>query len=131
MPYFYSPKQYLDSVEKITRFTDKSGHKLGEEFQWAYFPYISVYPTVDQAAEIAAKILGEQYLYGGNFLDIVRRYCILGSTEHCVRRLQEYVDNGVKYIIFSPTCPREDRSRQIEIIIKEIVPSLKAKADST
>ena len=129
MPYFYSHTQYRDSVEKIVRFADKSGRRLGEDFQWAYFPYISVYPTVDKAAEIAAKTLGEQYLYGGNFLDIVRRYCILGPAEHCVSRLQEYVDNGAKYIIFSPTCPAEDRSRQIEIIIKEIVPGLRQRGD--
>ena len=65
---------------------------------------------------------GGQYLYGGDFLNIVRQYCLLGPVEQCIQRLQEYIDAGARNIIFSVSCPSEDRPRHIETIAKEIIP---------
>ncbi len=91
-------------------------------FQWAYFPYISIYDTVEQAAEVAAETLGGHYLHSGGFRDIVHRYCLLGPVGNCISRLQEYIDAGARYIVFSVACPRQDRERHIETIAKEIIP---------
>ncbi len=121
MPYFYSPERYRDSVEKITGFAAQSGRDLSK-FQWAYFPYISIYPTVDEAATVAAEFLGGRYLHTGDFMEIVHSYCLLGPVEKCVQRLQEYIDAGARHIIFSICCPREDRARHIEAIAKELIP---------
>ena len=131
LPYFYSPKRYLNSVEKITSFANESGRELDERFQWAYFPYIAIYPTVDEAAKVASETLGEQYLYKGDFLNVVRRYCILGPVEQCINRLHKYVDSGARHIIFSLCCHFRDRSRHMETIIKEIVPELRSRVNST
>ena len=46
MPYFYDPDRYRDSVAKITGFAAEQGRDLSR-FQWAYFPYISIYDTVE------------------------------------------------------------------------------------
>ena len=121
MPYFYSPQRYQDSVTKI----DAAAQELGRDisnFQWAYFPYISIYPTEEEAADVAAQQLGGQYLYSGDFINIVRNYCVLGPVEQCIDRLQEYIDAGARYIIFSISCPKEDQARHIETIAKEIIP---------
>ena len=120
-PYFYSPERYRESVEKISRFAEGEARDLAG-FQWAYFPYISIYPTEQEAAEAAAEALGGRYLYGGDFLTIVRSYCLLGTPEMCAERLQEYIDAGARHIIFSVACPREDRVRHIEAIASEIIP---------
>ena len=120
-PYFYSPDRYLDSVEKISRIAAEENRDLAG-FQWAYFPYISIYPTEQEAAETAAEALGGRYLYGGDFLNIVRNYCLLGTPEMCAERLKEYVDAGARHIVFSVACPREDRVRHIETIASEIIP---------
>ena len=121
LPYFYSPDRYRDSVAKITRFAADEGREL-EGFQWAFFPYIAIYPTVAEAAEAAAEALGGRYLYGGDFINVVKNYCLLGTPEQCVERLQEYIDAGARHIIFSVACPREDRARHIETIAGEIIP---------
>ena len=123
LPYFYSPERYRDSARKIVRFAEESERRLSG-FQWAFFPYIAIYPTVEEAASVAAEELGGQYLYGGDFIDIVRRYCILGPVEQCVKRLMEYVDAGARHIVFSPVCRREDRARHAEAIMGEIAPGL-------
>ena len=121
LPYFFDPDRYRDSVSKIKEFAAEEGREL-DEFQWAFFPYISIYPTEEEAAEVAARKLGGTYIYGGNFINIVRRYCLLGPPGRCIERLQEYVDAGARHIVFSITCPEEDRERHLETIAKEIIP---------
>ena len=127
LPYFYDPERYRDSVEKITEFAAEAGRDLSD-YQWAYFPYISIYPTVEEAAEVAAEALGGRYLHGGGFQDIVHRYCLLGPAENCIARLNEYIEAGARHIVFSISCPREDRERHLETIAKEIIPHFQAGA---
>ena len=121
LPYFYSPERYRDSVAKIREFAAEEGRDLAG-FQWGFFPYISLYPTVEEAAEVAAQALGGRYLYGGDFLNIVRNYCLLGTAQDCAARLQEYIDAGARHIVFTIACPFEDRARHIEAIASEIIP---------
>ena len=71
---------------------------------------------------MAAEALGGRYLHAGGFKDIVQRYCLLGTVDNCVSRLKEYIDAGARHVVFSVACPREDRSRHIETIAKEIIP---------
>ncbi len=120
-PYFYSPERYRDSVDKIRAMAEEESRDLSD-FQWAYFPYISIYDTEQEAAEVAAEALGGRYVYGGDFLNIVRNYCLLGTPEMCCRRLEEYIEAGARHIVFSVAGPREDRVRQIDAIASEILP---------
>jgi len=124
MPYFYDAPRYKNSVEKIKGFAAAAGRDISG-FQWAHFPYIAIYPTEQKAAEVAAEQLGGRYLYGGDFLNIVRKYCLLGTVKDCLRQLQEYIDAGARHIVFSICCPKEDRERHLEVIAKELIPSLK------
>ena len=124
VPYFFDPPRYRDSVEKVSSFAEEAGRTL-QGFQWAFFPYISIYPTEQEAAEVAAQELGGQYLYGGEFINIVRRYCLLGTPEQCAERLSEYVNAGARHIVFSITCPPEDRERHLEDIASKLIPLLR------
>ena len=123
-PYFYDPERYRSSVETITGAAEELRRDISG-FQWAYSCYISVYSTVDESATVAAQILGSQYLYGGDFIDIVKKYCVLGPVERSIDRLQEYVDAGTRYIIIHFACRQEDRARQMEVVAREVVPALR------
>ena len=124
VPYFFDPGRYRDSVEKIQEFAAEDERSL-EGFHWGFFPYISIYPTEQEAAEVSARQLGGQYLYGGEFINIVRRYCLLGTPEQCAERLHEYVEAGARHIVFSITCPPEDRERHLEDIAEKLIPSFR------
>ena len=121
VPYFFDPPRYRDSVEKIHAFAAEADRCL-DGFQWGFFPYISIYPTEEEAAEVAARQLGGQYLYGGEFINIVRRYCLLGTPEQCAERLREYIEAGARHIVFSITCLPEDRERHLEDIAGKLIP---------
>jgi len=124
MPYFYDPSRYRDSVAKIQGLAQERNKDMSQ-FQWAFFPYISIYPSVKEAAKVAAQELGGRYLYGSDFIEIVRRYCLLGTVADCAARLREYIDAGARHIVFSITCPEEDRIRHIETIAKDLIPRFK------
>ncbi|MCY4415148.1 MAG: LLM class flavin-dependent oxidoreductase [Chloroflexi bacterium] len=126
LPYFFSPERYRESVGKIGEFAREEQRDLSN-FQWAFFPYITLAPTEEQAARTAAESLGNQYLYGGEFINIVRRYCLLGTPKMCIERLEEYIDAGARYIVFSIAAPREDRRRHLEVIAKDIIPHFRQK----
>ncbi len=123
LPYFYDPERYRESVSKIQQFASEVDRDMSL-FEWAFMPYISIYPTVEEAARVAANELGGRYLYDSDFIKIVHRYCLLGPVENCVSRLREYIDAGARHIIFSVSCPREDRVRHIETIANEIIPKI-------
>lgn len=124
MPYFYNPQRYRDSVDKIKAAGEDLGKDL-TDFQWVCYPYITIYPTEEEAAQVAARLLGGQYVYGGDFINIVRDYCLLGPVERCIARLQEFIDAGARHVIFAIVCPREEAERHIETIAKEIIPHFK------
>ena len=125
-PYFYSPERYLDSAEKITRFAAESGRELSG-FQWAVMPYISIYPTVEEAARVAVQTASGQYL--GDFERVVRDYWVLGPVESCIDRLMEYVEAGARHILFGISCPGDDYQRHLETISKEIIPEVRRRSE--
>ena len=121
VPYFYDPSRYRESVEKIHGFAEEAERSLSG-FQWGFFPYITICQSEEEAAQISAQQLGGQYLYGGEFINIVRRYCLLGTPEQCAERLQEYIEAGARRIVFSITCRPEDRERHLEEIASKLIP---------
>ena len=124
LPYLYSPDRYRSSVSQISSIAAESGRDL-DGFTWANFQFISINESREKAAEVAASSLGGQYLYQGNFLDIVGSYCVLGTPDDCIRRIEEYVEAGARHFLFNWACPPEDVPRHIETFANEIMPYFK------
>ena len=125
-PYYYSPEMYESSVKEIHQIANQEKINISD-FEWGFMPFISIHNDYEQATKIAAEALGGRYLYDGDFANIVKKYCILGSTEQCIDRIQQYIDAGAKKIIFniSSTSGVKDKINQSEIIAKEIIPEIK------
>ena len=121
LPYLYSPERYRDSVDKITDLAQREGRDLSG-FQWANFQYIAIYDSKRRAAQVAARSLGMQYSYSGDFMKMVGSYCVLGPVEECIRRLEEYAVAGTRHFLLSWACPPEDRARHIETVAEKIIP---------
>ena len=125
-PYYYSPEMYESSVKEIHQIANQEKIDVSD-FEWGFMPFISIHNDYEQATKIAAEALGGRYLYDGDFANIVKKYCILGSTEQCIDKIQQYIDAGAKKIIFniSSTSGVKDKINQSEIIAKEIIPEIK------
>ena len=126
-PYFYSPELYRDSVSKIGEIASDAGRDVSG-FDWAFYSFISIYQDEEDAARAAAAALGGRYSSQGSFMNVVRRYCVFGSVDACVERLMQYVDAGARDIVFSVSCPPEDRQRHVEELVGEVIPRLREAA---
>lgn len=124
-PYLYSPTRYSSSVAKIMELADKEGKSLSE-FQWALWVPIAIYDTVEAAARIAARLLGGRYLADTDFINLVRKFSLLGPVESCLSRLEEYIDAGARHIIFALACEPQDANTHWETLAKQLIPRLKA-----
>ena len=120
-PYLYSPERYRDSVEKINALAVDEGRSL-DGFGWANFQFIAIYSSRDEAAQVASRHLGPQYSSSGESMKMVENYCVLGTVEECIARLEAYVDAGVDHFLLSWACPREDRARHIDTVATKIIP---------
>ena len=120
-PYLYSPKRYRASVDRIRAIAAEEGRAL-DDFRWANFLYMAIYGSREEAAEVAASHIGSRYSYSGDVMNLVGSYCVLGTVEDCIRRLEEYVDAGTRYFVLHWACPMEDRPRHIETVAREILP---------
>ena len=125
-PYYYSPEMYESSVNEIHQIANQEKIDISD-FEWGFMPFISIHNDYEEATKVAAEALGGRYLYDGDFANIVKKYCILGSPSQCIERIQQYIDSGAKKIIFniSSSSGVKDKIIQSEIIAKEIIPEIK------
>ena len=125
-PYYYSPEMYESSVNEIHQIANQEKIDISN-FEWGFMPFISIHNNYEEATKVAAEALGGRYLYDGDFANIVKKYCILGSPSQCIERIQQYIDSGAKKIIFniSSSSGVKDKIIQSEIIAKEIIPEIK------
>ena len=91
-PYYYSPEMYESSVKEIQEIANQENIDIND-FEWGFMPFISIHDDYEEATKIAAEALGGRYLYDGDFANIVKKYCILGSPSQCIERIQQYIDS--------------------------------------
>ena len=70
----------------------------------------------------ACEALGGRYKSSTHFAKLVESYCVYGTVDDCIRRIQEYVDAGARSFLFSWACRPEDKPRHIEIVAEKILP---------
>lgn len=127
LPYFYSPRQYQDSVRRITELAQEAGCDL-DGFQWAHYAFICVAGSKDEAAAVAAQRLGGRYRSRADMRALVESYCILGTVPECIAGVEAYTAAGARHIIFAWYGTPDDIPRQAEITAREIIPAVRERA---
>lgn len=121
MPYLYSPRAYAESVERIKALAAEKGRDLAG-FEWMAYIFVNVGDDADKAREELAGFLGGAY--SQDFRAFVDRVAAAGTPEQVAARVQQYVDAGVRHIIFAPAT-REDRPGMARRILEEVTPRLR------
>jgi len=69
--------------------------------------------------------LGYNFLAGDRgWADIVAAYCLFGSPQDWIHRLQEYVDAGARHFLISWIGRPEDQERHMRVTAEEVIPVL-------
>jgi probable F420-dependent oxidoreductase len=123
MPYFYSVRQYGESVAEIQELARAAGRDLSK-FGWYHYMFVLLEDDEERARSLAAQLLGARFrgVPGQDFSPLVDHVAAVGSVEQVTRRLQRYRDAGVRHFILAPLSAAAERTQMVARILREVVP---------
>lgn len=127
MGYLLSTRRYRESAGKIGKFAKATGRDPAGIGLGLYL-FMRVAETRDRARELILADLSHRY--GQSFEGMVERLCAFGTPEDCVRTIAEFVDAGVRHVVFRHTCSPDELPSQLEITRREIIPRFARSAES-
>ena len=116
-PYYMTPEMYRESVTQIRAHADEIGRDISD-MGWALTTFWQMRDSYDEALETAAGKLR----YGRDLSARISRYDILGSPADVIRRLETFIDAGVRYFICNWSCDPSEVPRHLELIGNEVIP---------
>ncbi len=116
-PYYMTPAMYRDSVEQIREHAQEIGRDISH-MQWALTTFWQMGDSYDGALEIAKQKLR----YGRDLSERVERYDILGNPADVIKRLETFIDAGVRYFICNWSCDPSEVMSHVERIGNEVIP---------
>jgi probable F420-dependent oxidoreductase len=137
MPYMYTPQRCKEAFDEVRANASESGKPLRDGFVWSAFVYVSMHDDPAQARELAIRDLS--WRYGKDFAPWIDKYCVHGTPETCIERLQEFAAAGVDHLALGmihedsvalDTAPALEASKTtlatIERYGRELLPALRA-----
>ncbi|MGO8862879.1 MAG: LLM class flavin-dependent oxidoreductase [Acidimicrobiales bacterium] len=123
MPYLYSARRYAASAETIRQVAAEAGRDLSG-FGWYLFVFANVDTDGDRARDGAARTMGGNYQQ--DFKEMVDSVAVAGTPGEVIRKLQAFVDAGVRHFIFMPSPgPGGDPDPIVQRLLNDVVPSLR------
>ncbi len=122
MPYLYSPRRYAASVARIREIAGEAGRDLSA-FGWYAFVFVNVDPDGQMARQEAARTMGGQYAQ--DFQQMVDNVAAAGTPNEVRTRVQQFVDAGVRHLIFAPAAGAGDPDTVVHRLMEEVVPALR------
>ncbi len=119
-PFYMTPEMYRESVDFIGGRAAELGRDASK-MEWALTTHWLIRDSYDEALDQAAGRLR----YGRDIAERVGRYDILGSPAEIVKRLEQYVDAGVRHFICNWSCAPEEVAAHVETIASEVMPSFR------
>lgn len=116
-PYYMTPEMYRDSVAQIREHAAEIGRDISQ-MQWALTTFWLMRDSYAEALEAAKAKLR----YGRDMSERIERYDILGNPSDVIRRLETFIDAGVRYFICNWSCEPQEVPRHVEWIAKEVIP---------
>ncbi|HEY7295554.1 MAG TPA: LLM class flavin-dependent oxidoreductase [Dehalococcoidia bacterium] len=127
MPYLFTPERYRAAAELIAKEREAAGRPT-DGFHWVLYQFTALAETHEEAHRRAVVRLTRQY--NQNFENLVDRYCVLGTAEQCAERLAQFVEAGVRHIIFVPICPEEELMQHMEAYQRDVLPLVRRQTAS-
>jgi probable F420-dependent oxidoreductase len=123
-PYLYSPRAYAESVQRIRTVAGEAGRDLSR-FEWMVFLFANVRDDPQAAKDELVGFLGGTYRQ--DFRQMIERVAAAGRPDEVAARVQEYVDLGVRHVVFAVP-GAADRGAVMARIVSEVVPRVKLPA---
>jgi alkanesulfonate monooxygenase SsuD/methylene tetrahydromethanopterin reductase-like flavin-dependent oxidoreductase (luciferase family) len=123
MPYLYSAGRYRASVARIGEIAGEEGRDL-TRFSWMLYIPVCIDSDAHRARRDAAAFLGGTYQQ--DFEEMIKHVGAAGPAPYVAERLCEYVNAGVRHVIFLTVGEAVSQARQL---VEHVVPVLRAEAN--
>jgi probable F420-dependent oxidoreductase len=118
MPYMYSAAMLSDSITQIAELRGDRPPVEGGVYLWT-----CVHQDAEVAREHAMATLARTYRQ--DFTEMIDKYLVVGDPDHCVERIQEYVDAGASRIILANACPGRYVEENLATLARDVVPAVR------
>jgi probable F420-dependent oxidoreductase len=120
--YLNSSKRLQEAVQQIQELAPTFGRNPAD-IRGGMLLFTAIAKNYEAAKQMAIENLSRRY--NQPFDQLVDRYCILGTPDQCLEKLQTYTDAGMSNTVFGFTCPADQMADQIAWCAKEILPHLR------
>ena len=120
LPYMVDPQQYKESVDAI-KTTMQSIGRSEKDFRFGLSIFASVQNRSRQAREGAVERLNQ--VYGQDFSVLVDRFALAGTPAECRRRIDEFIQAGVRTFVFRFGCRRADNATTLRGLVEQVIPA--------
>lgn len=117
-PYRLTPETYKFGVQAIKAAAEAEGRQASD-IALAVTSTMSMAKTAEEGLETARAWW--QVRFGLDLTPSVIDKYLLGSIDHVVGRIEQFVKAGVQHFILQFACPPERIPREMELVMKEIV----------
>lgn len=126
--YLVSSSRLREAMQKLQDMAPTYGRQP-ESIQGGMLLFTAIARDYETAKQMAIANLSRRY--NQPFDTLVDRYCVLGTPEQCLEKIQAYRDAGMSNLAFSFTCPAEHTTEQIAWCAAELLPHLRHSRENT
>ncbi len=122
MGYMNNPQQAREARQTIDELAPTYGREPSN-IDATVLMFITMAKDYESAKRMAVEELSCRY--NMPFDKLVDRYCLLGTAEQCMEKLQSYLETGLSGIDFGFCCRNEELSDQLEQFAGGMLPHLR------
>jgi probable F420-dependent oxidoreductase len=93
-----TPEQFAENMKIIRGHAQTAGHRE-RPFEPIVFIFTVMNDDFDEANDRAVRLL--KGIYGRDFSEVARKYCLLGRPEDMLEQMQAFVKAGARHFVFS------------------------------
>ena len=122
-PYLFTVRRLRSSNETVRNFAAEAGRDL-TGFHWGLNQPTAISDDPKEALAIAVSNVGQRYVTSERSAeDIARALCITGTTEDCIKAVEERIDAGVRDFNFSfLSSDAKGLFAQMEVFARSVMP---------
>ena len=122
-PYLFTVRRLRSSNETVRNYAAEAGRDL-TGFHWGLNQPTAISDDPKEALALAVSNVGQRYVTPERSAeDIARALCITGTSEDCIKAIEERVEAGVRDFIFGfLSSDPEGMFKQMEVFARRVMP---------
>jgi probable F420-dependent oxidoreductase len=121
--YLVSENRLREAMRKVQDLAPEYGRNPAD-IAGGMLLFTAIADDYETAKQMAINNLSRRY--NQPFENLVERYCVMGTPDQCLEKIQAFMDAGMRNLVFSFTCPADQTPVQLTRCAEELLPRLRS-----